>query len=61
MREPPPDVARRNVTAHYELRNDGYYVVWAADFPSDEPGSRKLTDEEADGLRPGDALDKRTP
>ena len=33
-------------TMHYERREDGYYVVWSADFDSDEPGWRKVTDPE---------------
>lgn len=60
MKEPPPDVTRRGVTTHYELHDDGYWIRWAADFPGDEPGSRKLTDAEAEGLLPEDAMDRRT-
>jgi hypothetical protein len=29
-------------TQHYERRDDGFYLVWGADFSGDEPGELKL-------------------
>ena len=43
MREPS---APGGATAHYQLRDGGYYIVWGADFPGDHSGERKLLDKE---------------
>lgn len=51
VEEPALPVAPNAVTSHYELWDDGMYLVWGADFLPDEPGSRKLTDAEAANVR----------
>ena len=37
----------KGVTCHYELHDDGLYVVWEADFLGDKPGRRKVPGLEA--------------
>ena len=36
------DLEGRGRVCHYERRDDGFYVVWGADFPEDSVGERKV-------------------